>query len=40
MNTASTTSQAARDTIKDARETVREVHQAASSASPTRLRKS
>jgi ElaB/YqjD/DUF883 family membrane-anchored ribosome-binding protein len=33
MNTASTTSQAAGDTIKDARETVREVHQAATDAS-------
>ena len=33
MNTASTTSQTARDTINDARETVREVHQAATDAS-------
>jgi len=33
MNTASTTSQTARDTINEARETVREVHQAATEAS-------
>jgi ElaB/YqjD/DUF883 family membrane-anchored ribosome-binding protein len=33
MNTASTTSQAADDAIGDARETVREVHQAATDAS-------
>jgi ElaB/YqjD/DUF883 family membrane-anchored ribosome-binding protein len=33
MNTASTTSQTARDSIKDARETVREVREAAAGAS-------
>jgi ElaB/YqjD/DUF883 family membrane-anchored ribosome-binding protein len=33
MNTASTTSQSARDPIKDARETVREVREAAAGAS-------
>ena len=37
MSSASTTSQAARDTIKDARESVREVHEAAAGTSADML---